>query len=1025
MAGTVFDSPMDKYIQFNFQRSDHIDAMLKVLEDQTGEYPRTVVLLGELGIGREYFVEAVGYLAQGKGVKVHIAPIDLDGYANDGTTLEEYANRLLANQTERDRSRVWEIIRATQPELKAKAQFWVCALLSLEVSLKIPLRKLWESMHDLSGPNRPGYELLDRLIHYLTQDAKLVLHVRDNDLLTTTWRRWLRACLDRHSNLVLAFSSDSVRNFRRSDSDIKFAPLTFGPHDHKTFRSVIDSRFAPNTFPDGLYAVLWRYSSGYPEDMARVLGDLVGEHLVLWDGEYWRLADEGLESDRFAGVFAPEFYEPFDALREQLSSDVMSQLDQFMCLAAMCGTYVPSNLIMESTGLSVDERDVLGDLIDDKLVENTNYPVFEDLQAAHPSFNRVSVYRWRNRTLRRVFLKQLHAAEHAEQAAKLIAYLKVHLPVTTRGIAKLFLELSRFLPTEGDGEIYRNSLAWWIGLDEADYLAEQLSHDAEAGRLTPHTLWSVVVATERTWPAYRRFAALEALEKQRGGIPHELQNSFYDVKAELLHQLARYPEAEEILRATVARKERSLGPDHPHVGASLNNLARLLIWQGKYKEAELLCRRALAILEKSVGADHPDVALCLTNLVQLLNHQGKYSEADPLCRRALAILEESLGADRPCVAINLQSLAFLLDSQGKYDEAELFCRRSLSILEGTLVPDHRDLSAILTSLSLIRAHQGKYEEAELLCRRAVVIVENAMGQDHPDVGGCLHNLALHVDNQGRYEEAEALCRRALAILEKSMGLDHPSVSASLGNLAAVLHDQGKYKEAEPLHRRALAIREKALGLDHPDVATSLGNLAAVLRDQGKYDEAEPLARRALAIGEKALGPDHPDVAASLNNLAEILRDQGKYDEAEPLARRALAIGEKALGPDHPDVAASLNNLAEILRDQGKYDEAEPLARRALAIGEKALGPDHPDVAASLNNLAEILRDQGKYDEAEPLARRALAIGEKALGPDHPHVALSLNNLALVLRDQGKYEEAEPLHRRALAIREKARKRQGN
>jgi hypothetical protein len=399
MAGTAFASAMEKYVQYNFQRPDYTDAMLKILEDETGEHPQIVVLSGEPGIGRQYFLEAVEYLAQMKGVKAHVAPIDLDGYANDGTSLEEYANHLLAKHTERERSRVWEIIKATQLELKAKAQFWTCAFLSLEVSLKIPLRKFWESMHDLSGPNRSGYELLDRLVSYLTQDAKLVMHVRDNDLLTTTWRRWLRGCLERHSNLLLAFSSDSVHDFQRTDANIKCLSFAFGLYDRRTFRSIIDSRFTPNAFPNGFYAVLWRYTSGYPEDMARVLGDLVREGLVLWDGECWRLADESLESERFAAVFAPEFYEPFDILREQLPSDLMSQLGRFMRLAAMCGTHVPSNLIMEFMGLSLGERDALGDLIDERLVENTDSPIFEDLQATHPSFTRVSVYRWKNRTL--------------------------------------------------------------------------------------------------------------------------------------------------------------------------------------------------------------------------------------------------------------------------------------------------------------------------------------------------------------------------------------------------------------------------------------------------------------------------------------------------------------------------------------------------------------------------------------------------------------------------------------------------
>ena len=63
---------------------------------------------------------------------------------------------------------------------------------------------------------------------------------------------------------------------------------------------------------------------------------------------------------------------------------------------------------------------------------------------------------------------------------------------------------------------------------------------------------------------------------------------------------------------------KALGPDHPNVATSLNNLAELYRNQGKYAEAEPLYKRSLAIREKALGPDHPDVApastiwLCFT-----------------------------------------------------------------------------------------------------------------------------------------------------------------------------------------------------------------------------------------------------------------------------------------------------------------------------------------------------------------------------------------------------------------------------
>jgi Tetratricopeptide repeat len=52
-------------------------------------------------------------------------------------------------------------------------------------------------------------------------------------------------------------------------------------------------------------------------------------------------------------------------------------------------------------------------------------------------------------------------------------------------------------------------------------------------------------------------------------------------------------------------KEKALGPDHPDVATSLNNLALLYHVQGLHEQAEPLYNRSLAIMEKALGPEHP------------------------------------------------------------------------------------------------------------------------------------------------------------------------------------------------------------------------------------------------------------------------------------------------------------------------------------------------------------------------------------------------------------------------------------
>jgi tetratricopeptide (TPR) repeat protein len=81
--------------------------------------------------------------------------------------------------------------------------------------------------------------------------------------------------------------------------------------------------------------------------------------------------------------------------------------------------------------------------------------------------------------------------------------------------------------------------------------------------------------------------------------------------------------------------------------------------------AEPLMRRALAIDEKSLGPEHPSVAISLNNLAQLLKDINRLSEAEPLMRRALAIDEKSLGHEHPSVARDLNNLANLLQATNR------------------------------------------------------------------------------------------------------------------------------------------------------------------------------------------------------------------------------------------------------------------------------------------------------------------------------------------------------------------------
>jgi len=87
--------------------------------------------------------------------------------------------------------------------------------------------------------------------------------------------------------------------------------------------------------------------------------------------------------------------------------------------------------------------------------------------------------------------------------------------------------------------------------------------------------------------------------------------------------------------SALAIREKALGPDHPDVAKSLNNLAEVYREQGRNADAEALYQRALAIREKALGPDHPDVAKSLNNLAEVYREQGRNADAEPVNRRGV------------------------------------------------------------------------------------------------------------------------------------------------------------------------------------------------------------------------------------------------------------------------------------------------------------------------------------------------------------------------------------------------------
>ncbi len=214
-----------------------------------------------------------------------------------------------------------------------------------------------------------------------------------------------------------------------------------------------------------------------------------------------------------------------------------------------------------------------------------------------------------------------------------------------------------------------------------------------------------------------------------------------------------------------------------------------------YVKSRALFERALAIREEALGPEHPEVATSLNNLAGLLQDEGDLVGARPLYERALAIREKTLGPEHPDTATSLGNLASLLQDLGDLAGARPLHERTAAILEKALGPEHPWTATSLTNLGRLLQDQGDLPGARTLIERALTIRRKVLGEEHPETNITRANLASVWLDQGAPFEALALSEPALAALEKVLGPDHPWTKASAGVVARALGALSRADEA--------------------------------------------------------------------------------------------------------------------------------------------------------------------------------------------------------------------------------------
>src|SRR5262249_16053135 len=142
-----------------------------------------------------------------------------------------------------------------------------------------------------------------------------------------------------------------------------------------------------------------------------------------------------------------------------------------------------------------------------------------------------------------------------------------------------------------------------------------------------------------------------------------------------LFQQARFDEAIEILRPTLARERALFGNLHIATLATMRALGSALRDQGNLDQAEALYRDAVRTARALYGEAHPETEGALLVLALGLERKNELVEAEALAREILRIAPEIHGPDHPTVWAHLAHLGAIRLDRGDPVEAERSLRQ--------------------------------------------------------------------------------------------------------------------------------------------------------------------------------------------------------------------------------------------------------------------------------------------------------------------------------------------------------------
>jgi tetratricopeptide (TPR) repeat protein len=256
------------------------------------------------------------------------------------------------------------------------------------------------------------------------------------------------------------------------------------------------------------------------------------------------------------------------------------------------------------------------------------------------------------------------------------------------------------------------------------------------------------------------------------------------VRAQVYRALGRWDDALVDAEAALQQRIDALGPEHPDVAVSRNNLGLLLYDLDRPAQGVEHLEAASSIWRAQLGENHPEVAKARNNLAMVLERTGRLDEAEREYRASLNIRESVFGAQHPEAIAVRHNLGLVMLSRDEPAAAEELIAQAVEQWETQTPDDQRTRAIAYNSLGLARAALEKKEEALAAFERSVELAESSYGPQHPQICQFWNNLARNLADADP-DRARELAERSLATCEPQLGAEHRSVRSARELLEAL------------------------------------------------------------------------------------------------------------------------------------------------------------------------------------------------------------------------------------------------